>query len=214
MDWVPSAPIGDNWTSELELSARAPVSGEAPRQLFSTFTFDRAVRPWMRATIGGAFVASDGPASGQHQYEVRPQLGVRLAKGGARWRVGEFARYEYRQFFPRGGSAFVQHRLRHRPSAAVVVRGASFSAPHAVSLTTDAEWFIDNADPVWTTNQVRVRATIGWRVDANRVLEVQWIDQRRRADVGTLVRTDGILRFRWRQTLKGWGQHHDADRST
>ncbi len=202
-DFVPAWRVNDNTTNELELSLRTALHGAAPTQYWATNTLEWNAASWLGLSAIGSLVESRGPQHGSGYFEARASAGARFTWRGQRVRASEFARIEHRMLRPLDAAAFTIERLRHREQALVALNHSSLSEPRTAFLIADAEWFlVHNGHRGWTSNQLRERVGLGYRLNVHRSFEVILNDTRRRADLDAAFEDgDHVLRLRWRENF-------------
>lgn len=202
-DIVPSWRLGASASDELEFSVRTAWRGAAPTQYWATNTLEWNVKSWLGLDAIGALVASRGPQHGTGYFEMRPSVGARFTWRGDRIRASEFVRIEHRSIHPLGAAAFTIERLRHRPQLLVALNHPSLASARTAYLITDAEWFfVHDGRGGWESNQLRLRAGLGFRWNAHRSFEAILNDTRRRAHFDAAFEDgDHVLRLRWREAF-------------
>jgi hypothetical protein len=202
-DFVPLWRLNARTTNETEFSFRTALTGLAPTQYWVTNTLEWSPRDWLGLDAIGALAESRGPQHGSGYFEMRPSTGVSLTWRGTRVRASEYVRAERRILRPLGEASYEQTRLRHREQVLVALNTASLTAPHTISLIADAEWFfVRDAQSAWQSNQLRVRAGLGYRLNAHTSFEVILNDTRRRDPANMAFEdADQVLRLRWREAF-------------
>jgi hypothetical protein len=202
-DFVPSWRLGTAASDELEISVRTAWQGAAPTQYWATNTLEWNATSWLGLDAIGALVESRGPQHGAGYFEMRPSFGTRFAWRGDRVRLSEFVRIEHRTIHPRGGVAFTIERFRHRPQVLVALNHPSLSSARTAYLIADSEWFfVHDGHGGWESNQLRLRAGLGFRWNTHRSFEAILNDTRRRTNFDAAFEDgDHVLRLRWREAF-------------
>lgn len=203
VDVVPLWRVGASASDELEMSVRTAWRGAAPTQYWATNTLEWNATSWLGLDVVGALVESRGPQHGTGYFEMRPAFGARFTWRGDRIRVSEYARIEHRMIRPLGSAAFALERLRHRPQVLIALNHPSLSNARTAYLIGDGEWFfVHDGRGGWESNQLRLRAGLGFRWNAHRAVEAILNDTRRRESfVAAFEDGDHVLRLRWREAF-------------
>lgn len=203
VDVVPSWRLGPSASDELEVSVRSAWHGAAPTQYWATNTLEWNAKSWLGLTAIGALVESRGPQHGTGYFEARPSVGARFTWRSDRIRASEFVRVEHRMIHPLGGAAFTIERLRHRPQVLIALNHPALSSARTAYAIADAEWFfVHDGRGGWESNQLRVRAGLGFRWNEHRAFEAILNDTRRRVNFNIAFEDgDHVLRLRWREAF-------------
>lgn len=203
VDAVPSWRLGTRTGDELEFSLRTARGGAAPTQYWATNTVEWAATPWLGLTAVGTLVESRGAAPGTDFFESRLSAGARMMWHRPRLRVIEYLRLEHRMLRPVGEVPFTIERARHREQVIVALNRASLSEARTIYFLSDAEWFlVHNSHGGWTSNQLRLRAGLGYRLNAHRSFELILNDTQHRGSITPAFEdADHVLRIRWREAL-------------